>query len=220
MSHVTERIANYSPELLRQLARRANKKNTSTQQIQPRSRDTHVFPLSFAQERLWFLDRLFPGNSAYNIPFALHFSLPAHLAAGGFTPGLQDVVALQRSIVDDMVKRHEIWRTSFPMRNGVPVQVINPAAPVPLEVVVLTDVSESERLGAATRIIVDRVNQLFDLTGPSQCRFGMIQLSPSEYVAFIICHHIVFDAWSMRVAVEEFRLLLLSALSGKAYRPA
>jgi amino acid adenylation domain-containing protein/thioester reductase-like protein len=216
MSSVTERIANSSLESLRKLARKKNNKDTSAQQIQPRSRDTNRFPLSFGQERLWFLDRLFPGSSAYNIPFALHFSIPT---GETFAPSLQDVISLQRCVIDELVKRHEIWRTSFTLHNGAPVQLIHPAESVPLEIILLSDVPEHEKTKAAAQIILDRVSKPFDLSGPSQCRFGMIQLSATEYIAFIICHHIVFDGWSSRVAVEEFRLALLSALSGHQLRP-
>jgi len=211
MGSVTERVANSSIESLRQLARKVNKKEAAGGRIERQSRVGNRFPLSFGQERFWFLDRLFPGSSAYNIPFALQFSVPL---IGGYPPSLESVIRLQRGILDGLVRRHEIWRTSFMLHNDAPVQVIHPAGPVPLEVVLLADLPEEDKMSAATRIILDRTHTPFDLSGPSQCRFGMIQLSPTDYVAFTICHHIVFDASSSRVAVEEFRSGLLSALGG------
>jgi Condensation domain len=164
MSSITERLSNYSPEQLRQLARRTSKKETSGQQIPPRSRENNVFPVSFAQERMWFLDRLFPGSAAYNMPFAFHFKIPTQ-RPGGVVPDLQDVIKIQRGIISEIVKRHEIWRTSFSIQDGIPVQVIHPAAPVPLEIVTLHEVPESERAAAARQIILDRANKPFDLSG-------------------------------------------------------
>jgi myxalamid-type nonribosomal peptide synthetase MxaA len=211
MNSVTERVANSSLESLRQLARRVNKKEVSAGRIERQSRAGNRFPLSFGQERFWFLDRLFPGSSAYNIPFALHFSVPV---VGGAPPSLEFVTRLMRGILDGLVKRHEIWRTSFTLHNGAPVQVINPAEPVPLEIVLLAGLPEQDKTQAAMRVILDRTSTPFDLSGPSQCRFGMIQLSSTEYVSFIVCHHIVFDGSSLHVAMEDFRSGFLSALGG------
>src|SRR5206468_2181514 len=106
--------------------------------------------LSFAQERLWFLDRLAPGSPAYNEVFTLHVAGPL------------DPAVLARSL-GEVVRRHEILRTTFAAREGRPVQIVGPAGPVALPLTDLREVSPAGRLGAGRRLATDLARRPFDL---------------------------------------------------------
>src|SRR5437868_3950544 len=111
-------------------------------------------PLSFAQERLWFLDHLQPGNPFYNMPAAVHLA------------GSLDVAALQRSL-NEIVRRHEALRTTFVPEGGGARQVIGPAVPASVPVVDLQAIPAVERKAAAMRLAEESIRQPFDLTrGP------------------------------------------------------
>src|SRR5204863_8852798 len=99
--------------------------------LQPRPRDAEL-PLSFAQQRLWFLDQLQPGNPAYNVPAALRLT------------GRLEVTALERSL-GEIIRRHELLRTAFPAVWGQPRQVIAPSLALSMPVVDLTSLPEAER---------------------------------------------------------------------------
>src|SRR5215207_164670 len=117
MSDLSLKIADLSPEKRELLLRRLNEKRTNATrpQIQPQSRESGALPLSFAQRRLWFLDRMEPGTPLYNLPLAMRLTGPL------------DADALQRSI-NEIVRRHEILRTTFTVVDGQPVQVVAPEA--------------------------------------------------------------------------------------------
>ena len=149
-------------------------------------------PASFAQRRLWLVDRLEPGSAAYNVPFALRLR------------GALDVGALRASL-EALVARHETLRTTFAEEGGEPVQVINAAAPVALEVV------EVEDEAAAERIAREEALRPFDLEAGPLLRATLLRLGAEEHVLCFTLHHIVSDGWSMQVLVRE-----VSALYGAA----
>src|SRR5215470_7602510 len=114
----------------------------------------YVFPTSFAQQRLWFLDQLVPGSAFYNVDLALPLS--RHV----------DVAALEASI-NEVVRRHESLRTTFKPANGEPLQVIAPALHIPLRFVDLRHLPEAERSACATELATEEARQTFDLArGP------------------------------------------------------
>jgi amino acid adenylation domain-containing protein len=153
-------------------------------------------PLSFAQQRLWFLDQLEPGSTAYNIPSAIRLS-------GELEPEL-----LER-IFSEIVRRHEALRTTFASHGGRPVQVISPpeSARPELSWVSLLDLPEAEREERAKALAQEEAWRPFDLRMGPLLRLTLVCLSESEHVLLMTMHHIVSDGWSMGVLVREIATL-------------
>ncbi|MCA1567670.1 MAG: condensation domain-containing protein [Acidobacteria bacterium] len=155
--------------------------------------------LSFAQQRLWFLNQLNPVSTAYNMTGAVWFE--GHLA----------VSALERSL-NEIVRRHEILRTNFHGDGGAPVQVIAPSLTLSLPLVDLTAFPVKERHEEARRRIDEEGRRGFDLARDALVRARLLRLDGETHVLLITLHHIVCDGWSVGVLVRE-----LGALYG-AYR--
>jgi hypothetical protein len=150
-----------------------------------------VLPLSYAQQRLWFIEQLEPGTGLYNIPFALRVE------------GELEVKGLRWS-VEEIVRRHEVLRTSFPEVDGLPVQQISDE--IELEVA-LWDVSQlgvAEREREAERLAQEESWKGFDLEKGRLLRVGIVRLGEPEHVVLFTLHHIVADGWSMGILVREF----------------
>ncbi|HSN87487.1 MAG TPA: condensation domain-containing protein, partial [Thermoanaerobaculia bacterium] len=146
-------------------------------------------PLSFGQERLWFMDRLDPDSAVYNLPGAVRLSGPL------------DAAALERAIAG-IVDRHEILRTTFPAPGGTPVQVAAPLA-LALPRVDLDGLAPGSRRAEALRLATAEALRPFDLqTGPL-LRTTLLRLDAAEHVLLVTVHHIVFDGWSMGVFLRE-----------------
>ncbi len=160
-------------------------------------------PLSFAQQRLWFLDRLEVG-AGYVMPAALHLA------------GRLDREALARSLAE-IVRRHESLRTSFPTVEGEPEQVVEPFAGDPLAMVNLGGLAGiEERRAAAGRVVRALAARPFDLTRGPLHRFLLVRLAPEEHVLALAVHHIVSDAWSIGVLVRELTALYAAFARGEA----
>jgi amino acid adenylation domain-containing protein len=153
---------------------------------------TQVIPLSFAQERLWFLDQLEPGSPVYNMPFALTVS------------GALDIPAVERTFTE-IVRRHEILRTSFPSSNGQARQQIHPPGPVPLTVRDLT--ADSDPHHAVQILASEEAQRSFDLASGPLLRVTLLRLAAEEHVLLVSMHHIVSDGWSIGVLMGEFTAL-------------
>jgi amino acid adenylation domain-containing protein len=151
-------------------------------------------PLSFAQQRLWFLDQLEPDSSTYSMAFALRLS-------GGL-----DVDALEQSF-GEIVRRHEVLRTSFATVDGQPVQIISAEASLHLGVQELSRLPEEERESVARRLAVEEAGQPFDLSTGPLLRVSLLRLAEEEHVLLVTMHHIVSDGWSMGVLVRELAAL-------------
>ncbi|MFP2933923.1 condensation domain-containing protein, partial [Pyxidicoccus sp. 3LG] len=161
---------------------------------------TGALPLSFAQQRLWFLDRLQPGSAFYNIASAMQ--LDGHL----------DLRALEGAL-QGLVQRHEALRTSFHMKeDGSPVQQLHPEAALPLTVVDLSHLPESEREAEARRQASLEAQKPFDLTRAPLMRTTVLRLAERSHVLLVTVHHVVSDGWSNRILVREVGALY-SALS-------
>ncbi|MCP4664396.1 MAG: amino acid adenylation domain-containing protein, partial [bacterium] len=160
-----------------------------------RDRDGEPPPLSFAQQRLWFLDQLQPGDAMYNVPAAYRLT------------GRLDVAALARSwraILD----RHEVLRTTFPSsRRGQPRQRIAPPHPAGLPRVDLSRLTADVRRAAARRLVNDEAVRPFDLARGSLVRLFLLRLDGDEHVLFVNFHHIVFDGWSVGIFHRELTAL-------------
>ncbi|MEW5929568.1 MAG: non-ribosomal peptide synthase/polyketide synthase, partial [Gemmatimonadota bacterium] len=151
-------------------------------------------PLSFAQQRLWLVDRIEPGGSAYNMPAALRRRGP--LQPGALRAGLRE-----------LVRRHEVLRTVFRERDGVPVQVIGPPAPVPLPVVDLARLPAGEGERQAQRLARAEALRPFDLARGPLLRSTLLRLGESDHVLCFTLHHVVADGWSVDVLTREVAAL-------------
>jgi amino acid adenylation domain-containing protein len=201
MSVIEERFATLSPEVQQQLRRKLQQKKTEAA-IPRRSGTGDRFPLSFAQQRLWFLDRLQPGSTAYNV-------VEGHRIGGEGQPPL-DLQLLQRCF-DAVVTRHEILRTVFRVENGEPVQVVLPALGVPLQYV--------DARGAAGDPAQEwadiEASTPFDLERGPLVRVRVVRLDDLRYGLLIAMHHIVCDGWSSRIFIEEMAALYEAFATGR-----
>jgi amino acid adenylation domain-containing protein len=169
----------------------------------PRTPGTNEFPLSFAQQRLWVLDRMDPGNAGYNLPLV------------GRLRGPLDVAVMERAF-NRLRARHESLRTTFAERDGQAVQVVHPFAPVPLEVVDLTHLPEEEQKETVRRISHDEVNTGFDLAAGPVFRVRLLRTRPDEHVITGCMHHIVSDGWSLGVFTRELNVLYGAFRDGRS----
>lgn len=164
--------------------------------IQPVMR-TENMPLSFAQQRLWFLDRLDPGSPVYNIPVAL------------WLVGPLDVGALEQSL-SEIVRRHEILRTTFTIVAGQPSQVIRPTSDFRLEIL---GVSSGQNPGQADdpalilNALVKEAQQPFDLAHGPLLRAVLWHVAAEEHILLLLMHHIISDGWSLQLFFRELSSL-------------
>jgi amino acid adenylation domain-containing protein len=161
-----------------------------------------AFPLSFAQQRLWFIDRLALDGRFYNIPEALRLS------------GRLDLNALERGF-NEVVRRHEPLRTSFTDDGGRPVQIVNDHAPLALEVTDLSGLPEAMREPEAVRLAVEEAHRTFDLARAPLTRAQLLRLGEQEHVLLITTHHIVSDGWSVGVFLRDLSALYAACLRGE-----
>jgi len=152
------------------------------------STDRELCPLSFAQERLWFLDQLQPGSSAYNI------------SQGWRLEGDFDLATFEAAL-NEVIRRHETLRITFSRVEGKPVEIISAFQPVTLQVRDLSRESDPE--AAASRFVIATANQPFDLQRGPLFRVELLKLSPHEHLALFTLHHIISDAWSFEILRRE-----------------
>ncbi|MEO6196445.1 MAG: non-ribosomal peptide synthase/polyketide synthase [Thermoanaerobaculia bacterium] len=143
-------------------------------------------PLSYAQQRLWFLDQLEPGGSLYNLPFSAYLE------------GALDLLALERSL-EAVVARHEVLRTRFPVRAGGPAQEIDPASGWRLNVVDLRSLDREERRRELRALAQAEAERPFDLAHGPVFRASLLRLAEGEHVLLATMHHIASDGWSTGV---------------------
>ncbi|RPI60027.1 MAG: non-ribosomal peptide synthetase, partial [Planctomycetaceae bacterium] len=157
--------------------------------LSPVSRDQRI-PLSYAQQRLWFLDQLEPDSAAYNIFSALRIT------------GRLDVDVLT-SAIDEIFRRHEVLRTTYGSVDGVPFQEIHAHRPFSLPVVDLQHLSGEQQEAEAFALASAEAVRSFDLTAGPIARLGLIRLAEDDYVLLANVHHIAFDGWSANILVGE-----------------
>jgi len=150
----------------------------------------NLFPVSFAQQRLWFLDQLDPGNPAYNLARVIRMT------------GALNVSALE-SAIKALVSRHDALRTVFVSLDGAPRQSVLPQASIELSVIDLRQMPNDERQGEALRIAAEEAQKSFDLTTGPLLRITLIQLAHEEHVLVLCMHHIITDGWSMSIFFHE-----------------
>jgi amino acid adenylation domain-containing protein len=158
-------------------------------------------PLSFAQQRLWFLWQLDPESPAYNNPKALRIRGPLEVVAVAQTLG-------------EIVRRHEVLRTTFPALQGEPVQRIDPEACLPLPLIDLSALPAAERETMAHRLFRADARRPFDLACEIPVRAHLLRLDVEEHLLLLTLHHIACDAWSMAVLEREVGALYEAFITG------
>jgi len=164
--------------------------------------DVYAFPVSFAQQRLWFLDQLHPQSAAYNLFSTVRISVPLNIDA------------LEQSL-HMLIQRHEVMRTIFVMRDGQPMQMIVPHVKVPLQVVDLEHLPETQREAEVLGLANAEVQRPFDLARGPLLRTMLFRLRAEEYLLLLTIHHIIFDGWSMNVFLRELSTLYQAVANGQ-----
>jgi amino acid adenylation domain-containing protein len=162
----------------------------------------HFMPLSYAQQRLWFIDQLEPATSAYNVPAAVR------------VPGAIDANVLERAF-QEVVRRHETLRTRFVLIQGEPQQVIEDTFNFQLAFVDLSAASVADREEQAKLLAREEARQPFDLSRGPLIRVKLLRLASEDHVLLVTMHHIVCDGWSMGILMGEVSALYASFSAGK-----
>ncbi len=183
-------------------ASRAAGESSADEPIRPAAPEERQ-ALSFAQQRLWFLDEWQAGGAAYNIPAAVRLT------------GALNVTALEQSL-QEIVRRHEVLRTTFPAERGEPTQRIAPDLPLHLPIIDLGGLPERDREAEARRLASEEARRPFDLARGPLLRVTLLRLAPEEHVALVVMHHIVSDGWSLGVFLRELAALYGAYASGSA----
>ncbi|WP_043936835.1 non-ribosomal peptide synthetase [Planktothrix rubescens] len=174
--------------------------NTVELEIIPVSRDQDL-PLSFAQQRLWFLHQLSPDSHSYNLLEALRLE------------GTLNLFALEQSL-SELIRRHEVLRTTFPMLEGQPIQRIAPSSPVSLPLQDLQDLSTEKQTECLREMAIALSLKPFDLAGEPLAQFTLFKLSSQEYVLLLKMHHIIYDGWSLSIFFGELSQLYAAFVQG------
>ncbi len=201
-----------TPALLQELKERKaeilaflHKANAATSSnlspILPVPRDGNL-ALSFAQARLWLLAQLEPDSPAYNIPAAFRLT------------GLLNVTALSQSL-SEIVRRHEVLRTTFPSVDGQPKQVISLHTALTLPVIDLRELPPDQGLSEAQRLATEEAQQPFNLATGPLFRVQLLRLEEAEHMLLVTMHHIVYDGWSYDIFLREVAALYDAFSSGK-----
>src|SRR5215213_1948445 len=204
MSSLTTQIADLSAAKLELLARRLREKRDSSSQEPaiPRRRESDApLPLSFAQQRLWFLDQLVPDSPAYNVPTSVRLSGPL------------DHHTLEQTFAE-LLRRHEILRTSFPMRDDQPHQLIAPPTIFHLPVLDLADLAPEQREGELQFLADDEAQRPFDLERGPLLRAKLVRLGDADHALLFTTHHIISDGWSIRILIKEISALYAAFAAG------
>ena len=151
-------------------------------------------PLSFAQQRLWFLDQLQPESPAYNVPLAVRLS------------GQLDIPSLQQAL-SEVSRRHQVLRTVFPSVDGRPLQKVLPAQPFALPVADLGHLPQAAREAEAHRLAALASNRTFSLASGPLWSVWLLQLDAADFVVLLTMHHIITDGWSMNLFIRELAAL-------------
>ncbi|HEY4575607.1 MAG TPA: condensation domain-containing protein, partial [Thermoanaerobaculia bacterium] len=161
-----------------------------------------ALPLSFAQQRLWFIDQLQPGSPLYNLPVVLRVEGP-----------LQPAV-LRRSL-SEIARRHEAVRTVFVLQGDSPAQVVMPPAPFPLPLVDLSGLPEPAREAAARALAEKEASRPFDLARDAKLRALLLRLAAADHAVALTAHHVASDGWSMGILVREVTALYAAFAKGE-----
>ncbi|MBD2339090.1 amino acid adenylation domain-containing protein [Calothrix sp. FACHB-156] len=169
----------------------------------PVTRDSQPIPLSWSQQRLWFLEQLEGSSAAYNMPAAVKLQ------------GNLNINALEQAL-DEIVRRHEVLRTSFQTINGVPSQVIGTAVSLTLPIIDLQELPETEQVQQVQQLIITAAAKPFNLAIAPLMRSQLLRLGKQSHVLVMNLHHIVCDGWSVGVFIQELSTLYAAFAEGKS----
>ena len=197
-------MSKLSPEKRKLLELLLKEKNVdlSKTRILPQSRQVNRFPLSFAQQRMWFLDRLEPGNPMYNNPAAVSIKGPVNVEA-------------MRKTLQALGQRHEVLRTVFDDNGGNPLQVLLDNSNLILREVDLSNLAKEEMQEALRRESSKEAQAPFDLKRGPLLRATLITTGEQEYVFLLTMHHIISDAWTLSIFIKEFAELYEGFAQGR-----
>jgi amino acid adenylation domain-containing protein len=200
--NISQRKSLLSPAKQALLAKLTRGEKKTVFNVIPRrpSQDTAI--LSFAQQRLWFIDQLAAKTPAYNIPIAIRLT------------GRLDRVALHQSL-NQVVERHEVLRTTFAVRDGIPIQAIASSLILALPTVDLREIPMNQREAEVLRLATAASLQPFDLSEGPLLRATLLQLSAEEYVMLLVIHHIISDGWSMGILIRELAMFYKAFSQGQ-----
>ena len=210
MSELTRRLVDLSPEKREQVLQKIRERRTAHEEKPSALQEPSIVPvsrtapirLSYAQRRLWFLDQMEGPNPHYN-----EFG-------GQWIEGRLNVTALENSLTE-IVRRHEILRTTFPLLDGEPIQHVHSPAPVPLPLEDLSTLSEPQQLDEVDRRADAEANLPYDLAVGPLLRIRLLRLAAERHVLFVTLHHIVCDNWSSAIFIHELGELYQAFASGK-----
>ena len=183
------------------LAQHIQAARTTIERIQPIKRDD-ILPLSFAQQRLWFIDQLEPNSATYNIPIAVH--LVGQLKHELLSQSLQKII-----------ERHEVLRTTFAHIDGQPQQLIVADVSFLLPLEDLSHVVADEQPSVVKQILQTEAERPFSLTQAPLLRTKLLRLNPEEHILLLNMHHIISDGWSMGILVKEIAALYQAFAKGQ-----
>jgi amino acid adenylation domain-containing protein len=167
-----------------------------------RQTDNTTAPLSFGQQRLWFMNQLVPGTPVHNIPAAIPLNLRP------------DVSVLERTL-NEIVRRHAALRTTINIVNGQPAQLIAPSLELTLPVIDLTHLSAVDSRREAERLKSEEAHAPFDLEKGPLFRSKLVRLSEHRHMLLLTMHHIISDGWSMGVLLRELGILYQALAAGR-----
>jgi NRPS condensation-like uncharacterized protein len=160
-------------------------------------------PLSFAQQRLWFIDKLEGENCIYNVPFFWQIS------------GILNINALEKAILE-IIHRHEILRTSFSIVNESPIQIIHTQPELKIEILDWEQVAEKDKFSKAKHLATAELQKPYDLAKAPLLRVKLLKLADKSHLLLLVIHHIVCDGWSMDIFRKELFTLYTAFCNGES----
>ncbi len=204
MSSIYEQIASLPPEKRELLEMMLLEQGVDLSQvlIVPQSRENNKFPLSFSQQRLWFLDKLEPGSPLYNIPAVLRLN------------GTLDIAALEKSF-NKIIERHEVLRTTFTEENGEALQIVAERLTLSISVINLENTPAERREALMHQHAVEESLRPFNLATGPLLRVTLLKFSNNDHVLIVTMHHIVSDNWSTGIFVHEIMQMYSAYVQGR-----
>ncbi len=165
--------------------------------------DVYVFPVSYAQQRLWFFQQMYPESAAYNVSLSTWLRGRLH-------------VNHIEGALNEIIRRHESLRTSIDLIDGRPAQLISPSRKVSVPLSDLSALPDAERETEARRLAMEEIGRAFDLRSGPLLRARLLRLAEDEHVLVLVLHHIVCDGWSVDILFNELSILYAAYTNGQS----
>lgn len=207
MNDISKRIAALSPEQKAIFERRLQAQTSKQMPLQklPRNGSEQTFPVSFAQERLWFLEQLEAEANFHNLPMIMQLKGTVH-------------IPILAQSISEIVRRHEALRTVFTTVDGRPVQIIKPARLLAIPVVDLQNIPAAEKDSERLQLVIGEVQKPFDLARDLLIRLLLLDMGESTYTFVITVHHISIDGWSISIFIQELMTIYQALIVGETPR--